>query len=148
MNTPLFLADNRPAKSEVPNCQVVKAGDFLWLSGQTARGDDGKVVGLGDIKAQARQIFINIRGVLSLVGCDLTSIIRLTTYLATSNSDMTSARKYFEVRQEFFGNHRPASTGVHVAGLMLPEMLIEVDAVAYAPNAVVRPDAKILNAGI
>jgi 2-iminobutanoate/2-iminopropanoate deaminase len=144
MSHPVFLAENRPAKSEVPNCQVVKAGDFLYLSGVTARGDDGKVVGIGDIKTQTRQIFANIKGVLALAGCELTDIIKLNTYLATPASDLDAARQYFEVRLEVFGAHRPASTGVNVAGLMLPEMLVEVEAVAYAPHAVVAENAMIL----
>jgi 2-iminobutanoate/2-iminopropanoate deaminase len=138
MNSPLFLRDNRRGSDEVPNCHIVKAGDFLWLSGQVAKDEDGNIVGIGDIGAQSRQIFINIRRLLALVSSDLTSIIRLTTYLTVPPGDIGSTRKYLDVRREFFGDHRPASTGVHVAGLMLPEFLIEVDAVAYAPDAAVR----------
>jgi 2-iminobutanoate/2-iminopropanoate deaminase len=144
MSAPVFLRDNRRWNEETPMCHMVKAGDFLWLTGQIAKDEEGNIVGAGDIQAQARQVFTNMRRVLGLVGCDLTSIIRLTTYLTTPMTDMEFTQKYWEVRREFFGSHRPASTGVQVAGLMLPELLVEVDAVAYAPNAVVSPEAIIL----
>lgn len=118
---------------------MVKAGDFLWLSGQTGTDEEGNLVGVGDIRAQARQVFTNVRRLLGLAGCDLTSVIRLTTYLTTPMTDMVFTQQYWEVRREFFGKHLPASTGVQVAALMLPDMLVEVDVVAYAPNAVVQP---------
>jgi 2-iminobutanoate/2-iminopropanoate deaminase len=145
MNEPLLINEDFRWRDDLPMCSMVKAGDFLWLSGQTARGEDGKLVGPGDIQVQARQIFTNMRRVLGLAGCNLTSIIRLTNYLTTPMNDMEFTRKYWEVRQEFFGGHKPASTGVRVASLMLPDMVIEIDAVAYAPNAVISPKAKILN---
>ncbi len=80
-----------------------------------------------------------MRRVLGLAGCDLTSVIRLTNYLTVSFDDMEQTNKYWDVRREFFGTHRPASTGVKVAALIFPELLIEIDAIAYAPNAVINP---------
>jgi enamine deaminase RidA (YjgF/YER057c/UK114 family) len=145
MNAPLYLADNRHWDEAKPMCHLVKAGDFLWLSGTVAYDEEGNVVGPGDIRAQARQIFTNMQRRLGLVGCDLKSVIRLTTYLTTPMTDMKFTKQYWEVRHEFFGAHRPASTGVQVAALMLPQLLVEVDAVAYAPNAVVGSEARILN---
>jgi 2-iminobutanoate/2-iminopropanoate deaminase len=145
MNSPVFLADNRHWDEAKPMCHLVKAGDFLWLSGIVAYDEEGNVVGPGDIRAQSRQVFTNMQRRLGLVGCDLTSVIRLTTYLTTPMTDMAFTRQHWEVRREFFGEHRPASTGVQVAALMLPDMLVEVDAVAYAPNAVAGPEARILN---
>jgi 2-iminobutanoate/2-iminopropanoate deaminase len=144
MTAPLFLADNRQWDEAKPMCHLVKAGDFLWLSGIVAYDEEGNVVGPGDLRAQARQIFTNMQRRLGLVGCDLTSVIRLTTYLTTPMTDMKFTKRYWEVRHEFFGAHRPASTGVQVAALMLPELLVEVDAVAYAPNAVAGPEARNL----
>ncbi|APH71677.1 RidA family protein [Aquibium oceanicum] len=145
MTAPLFIADERHWDETKPMCHLVKAGDFVWLSGIVAYDEHGKVVGAGDIPAQARQIFTNMQRRLGLVGCDLKSVIRLTTYLTTPMTDMTFTRQYWEVRQEFFGNHRPASTGIQVAALMLPELLVEVDAVAYAPDAVAGPEARLLS---
>lgn len=145
MQDPLFIRDDWRWSDDKPMCYMVKAGDFLWLTGQVALDENGKVVGPGDIRAQTRQVFTNMRRVLGLAGCDLTSVIRLTNYLTTPMTDMVETRKYWEVRREFFGNHRPASTGVRVAALMLPELMIEIDAVAYAPNVVLSPDARLLN---
>lgn len=120
---------------DVPLTQMVRCGDFLWLSGQTAFDARGEIVGRDDLTAQARQIFTNMQQVLGLVGCDLTSVVRLTNYFAVPMRDMSVTREYWKVRQEFFGDHRPASTGMQVAALMTPEMLLEVDAIAYAPVA-------------
>jgi 2-iminobutanoate/2-iminopropanoate deaminase len=145
MQDPLFIRDDWRWSDDKPMCYMVKAGDFLFLTGQVALDEDGKVVGPGDIKAQARQVFTNMRRVLGLAGCDLTSVIRLTNYLTTSMSDMVATRAYWDVRREFFGNHRPASTGVKVAALMLPELLIEIDAIAYAPKIELSPDARLLD---
>lgn len=144
MSKAIFISENRPPRTSVPQSQIAKAGDFLFLSGVSARNDDGEVVGHGDIEAQTRQIFTNIKSILAVVGCDLTDVIRLTSYLATPVSDLDAAHKYIKTRMEFFGDHRPASTGVNVAGLMLPEMLVEVDVIAYAPHAVIGPNAKII----
>jgi 2-iminobutanoate/2-iminopropanoate deaminase len=144
MKDPLFLRAGWHWDDGYPMCHMVKAGDFLWLTGQVAFDEDGRIVGPGDIQAQARQVFTNMRRVLDVVGCDLTSVIRLTSYLTTPMTDMEVTRKYWDVRQEFFGDHRPASTGIRVAGLMLPEMMIEVDAIAYAPNAAVHQDAQVI----
>jgi len=146
MNDPLFFKDDTRWREDSPMCHMVKAGDFLWLSGIAALDENRKVVGAGDIQAQARQVFTIMRRVLSLAGCDLTSVIRLTNYLTVSFGDMEQTNKYWDVRREFFGTHRPASTGVKVAALILPELLIEIDAIAYAPNVVINPSAVILNA--
>ena len=145
VDDPLFIRDDWRWSEDKPMCYMVKAGDFLWLTGQVALDESGNVVGPGDIEAQARQVFTNMRRVLGLAGCDLTSVIRLTNYLTISMTDMTETRKYWNVRREFFGNHRPASTGVKVAALMMPELMIEIDAVAYAPNVTLSPDARLLN---
>ena len=95
---------------------MVKAGDFLWLSGIVSLDENRKVVGAGDIQAQARQVFTIMRRVLGFAGCGLTSVIRLTNYLTVSFDDTEQTSKYFDVRREFFGTHRPASTGVKVRG--------------------------------
>jgi enamine deaminase RidA (YjgF/YER057c/UK114 family) len=121
-----------------PFALLSRSGDYVWLSGQTAHDEAGNLVGVGDFLAQERQVFTNIRNILSRhAGCDLDSIVRLTTYFAIPLNREVS-RQYWEVRREFFGDKPPASTGIQVAGLVTPETLIEIDAIAYAPivNAV------------
>jgi 2-iminobutanoate/2-iminopropanoate deaminase len=143
MNDTLFFKDDIRWREDSPMSHMVKAGDFLWLSGIVSLDEKRKVVGAGDIKAQTRQIFTIMRRVLGLAGCDLTSVIRLTNYLTVSFDDMEQTNRYWEVRREFFGAHRPASTGVKVSALIYPELLIEIDAVAYAPHAVINSSALI-----
>jgi 2-iminobutanoate/2-iminopropanoate deaminase len=143
MNDPLFFKDDIRWRENSPMSHMVKAGDFLWLSGIVSLDENRKVVGPGDIQVQARQIFTIMRRVLGLAGCDLTSVIRLTNYLTSSFDDMEATNKYWDVRREFFGSHRPASTGVKVAALIYPEILIEIDAIAYAPNAMINQSALI-----
>ena len=147
MNHPIFFKDNVRWRDDSPMSHMVKTGDFLWLSGIVALDENRKVVGAGDIKAQTRQVFTIMRRVLGLAGCDLSSVIRLTNYLTVSFDDMEETEKYWNVRREFFGTHRPVSTGVKVAGLIYPELLIEVDAIAYAPNAMIDSTAVIPTAG-
>lgn len=144
MDEPVFCADPIHWDPQKPMCHVVKAGDFVWLSGIVAYDDNRNVVGTNNLQEQARQIFRTMERRLALLGCGLNNVIRLTTYMTTSMTDMTNVRRYWEVRQEFFGDHRPASTGVQVAALMLPEFLVEVEAVAFAPGAVAAKDAYIL----
>jgi 2-iminobutanoate/2-iminopropanoate deaminase len=131
---PFFVRSDREWDQTWPMSQMVKAGDLLLLSGQIAYDERGELVGAGDVVAQARQVFRNLQHVLGRVGCDLTSIVRLTNYFATGEMNMETTLRYWEVRRDFFGDHRPASTGLLVAGLMTPGILLEVDAIAYAPG--------------
>lgn len=118
---------------DAPISSAVRAGDYLWVAGMVPVNDVGEVVGVGDIQAQARQVFANIQHVLNMAGCDLNSVIRLTNYFATP-LDRETAESYWEVRREVFGDHRPASTGLQVVGLTDPKIMLEIDTVAYAPT--------------
>jgi 2-iminobutanoate/2-iminopropanoate deaminase len=123
-----------PMDRDKPFALFARAGDYIWLSGQTAHDDSGRLIGVGDILAQERQIFTNIQNILRRAGCELGAIVKLTTFFAVPLNEELS-RKYWEVRREFFGDTPPASTGIQVAGLVTPETLIEVEAIAYAPIA-------------
>lgn len=106
---------------------VVKAGPTVYVAGQTARGADGKVVGVGDITAQARQVFKNIETALRGAGARFEHVVRVTIYL----TDARFREPFNQVQREFLKDNLPASTLLIVAGLALPEFLVEVDAVAY-----------------
>lgn len=110
-----------------------RGGDYVWLSGQTAHDESGRIVGAGDVAAQARYIFRKVENILTAhADVGLASIVRLTTYFVPPlNTELKV--QYWNVRREFFGNNPPASTGVQVCGLVTPETLIEIDVVAYAP---------------
>jgi enamine deaminase RidA (YjgF/YER057c/UK114 family) len=114
---------------EMPLSQAVRAGNTIYLAGQVSLDRHGKVVGIGDLAAQTRQIFENVRTVLAAAGADLADIVRLTNYF-TVDLTAENTRAYWTVRKEYFGDHRPASTGLQVKGLIYPTLLLEVDVIA------------------
>jgi len=105
---------------------AVRAGDLLFVSGCVSLDAEGSVVGEGDVVGQARQVFANIRLVLAAAGATFADVVKVTTFL----TDIDDRARINPVRQEFFGDARPASTLVEVSALVLPEFLIEVEAVA------------------
>ncbi len=102
------------------------AGRMLFVSGLTARGPDGAIVGEGDIRAQARQVYENLRLILAEAGGSLDDVVRTTTYLRRME-DQPAAH---EAKLEAFGEHPPASTTVQIARLFDDRQLIEVEATA------------------
>jgi len=109
---------------------AVRAGELLFISGCVALDAEGKLVGEGDVVAQARQVFANIRLCLSAAGATFADVVKVTTFL----TDIDDRARINPVRQEFFREARPASTLVEVSALVLPEFLIEVEAVAVLPS--------------
>jgi 2-iminobutanoate/2-iminopropanoate deaminase len=109
---------------------AVRAGELLFVSGCVALDGDGNLVGEGDVVAQARQVFTNIGLCLVAAGASFADVVKVTTFL-TDIRDRTAVNT---VRQEVFGDARPASTLVEVSALVLPEFLIEVEAVAVVPS--------------
>jgi 2-iminobutanoate/2-iminopropanoate deaminase len=103
-----------------------KAGNILWIAGQTPVGDDGKNVGPGDARAQAECVYRRIGLVLRDAGASPTDIVMLRTYV----TDMRFQPLVRDIRAAFLNGHRPASTTVQVVALAQPEWLIEVDAMA------------------
>jgi len=117
---------------------VKRAGDFLFVSGTSARRADNTIAGaeldsLGttqlDIRAQTRAVIENIRDILRTVGAQLKDVIEITAYLVNMN-DFGS---YNEVYGEFFGYDGPARTTVAVYQLPHPHLLVEITARAYKP---------------
>jgi reactive intermediate/imine deaminase len=106
---------------------VVKAGNTVYLSGQIAMDAEGKIVGAGDVTAQATQIFENMKTALAAVGADFTHVVKVTVFATDGRfRDAISA-----VRQQYLGTPDPAaSTFLVVAGLALPELLLEIEAIA------------------
>ena len=107
--------------------QAVKAGNWLYISGQIALDPDGNVVGKGDMRAQSQRVFENIAAILQQAGGTLDNLVRITAYL----TDMSRYQEYNEVRTKFLKGRPPASTTVQVSGLAFEGLLVEVDAVAY-----------------
>ena len=104
---------------------VVRVGNLVYVAGQVARDTSGNVVGAGDFRAQAVQVFENLQRALGAAGCDMQHVVKLTIY-------MTDARyrdPLREINMRFFPTDKPVSTLLVVAALAQPEFLIEIDAV-------------------
>ena len=105
----------------------VTAGRPEFVSGQVALDGAGELVGPGDVAAQARQVFENLRAALGSVGASLQQVVKLTFYLV----DATQMPAVRQVRDQFLDTARPpASTAVEVRRLVRDDLLIEVEAVA------------------
>ncbi len=118
---------------------IKRAGDFLLVSGTSARRADNTIAGaevdpLGatrlDIRHQTRAVIENIRDILRSAGADLQDVVEISTYLVSMN-DFAG---YNEVYGEFFGFDGPARTTVAVHQLPHPHLLIEIKATAYKPQ--------------
>lgn len=104
----------------------LEGGRLVYISGQVARDASGNLVGKGDIRAQARQVFQNLRQVLQAAGGDLKDLMKITTYITTLEHFPAVA----EARSEVFQGELPASTLIVVKSLFHPDFLIEVEGVA------------------
>jgi len=102
------------------------ADNFIFVSGQLPVDESGDLVGDGDVASQARQVFHNIGEVLAQARSSLGEIVQLNLFLL----DISDIPRIANVRRELFGEHRPASTAVQVAGLLLPGAKLEINAVA------------------
>jgi enamine deaminase RidA (YjgF/YER057c/UK114 family) len=119
---PVAVVSDRPTFSP-----AVRVGNTVWLSGMTAIDENRKIVGVGDIAAQARFIYGKIDVVLRSIGGSLHDIVETVDYVTTFDGYENTAA----VRREVFaGGPYPAATGVLVAGLVRAEALIEIKATA------------------
>jgi enamine deaminase RidA (YjgF/YER057c/UK114 family) len=104
----------------------MEGGRLLYISGQVAWDQTGSLVGKGDVRAQARQAFANLRGVLQAAGGDVGSLMKITTYI-TRIEDFPAVA---EARTATFSGELPASTLIVVKSLFHPDFLVEVEGVA------------------
>jgi 2-iminobutanoate/2-iminopropanoate deaminase len=104
----------------------VKVGDTVYLSGIVAFDNEGNVVGEGDVYEQSKYIFKNIEEALASAGASMADIVKITTYL----TDISRYPEFGKARTEAFPNGVPSSTAVTSPALVMPELLVEVEAVA------------------
>jgi 2-iminobutanoate/2-iminopropanoate deaminase len=109
---------------------AVRAGSLLFVSGVVAVGADGNLVGGDDVVAQARQVFENLGRVLAAAGCGFEDVVKVTIFL----TDVADRPRINPLRQEVFGQTRPASTLVEVPRLAVPGAKVEIEAVALVPS--------------
>lgn len=124
---------NPPTLSSPPgytHVVEVTGGQTVYISGQIAFDRSSTVVGRGDFRAQAEQVFENLKAALTAVGADFTHVIKITIFLI----DMTHLPLLREVRDRYINlEHPPASTAVEVRRLAHPDLLLEIEAVASLP---------------
>jgi reactive intermediate/imine deaminase len=110
--------------------EVTGPNRTIYISGQIAFDKDGKVVGApGDMKAQAEQVFKNLEAALTAAGAKFSDVVKMNSYI----TDMSKIQAVRDVRARYFKDVSPASTFVQVAGLVRPELMLEVEVVAVVP---------------
>jgi reactive intermediate/imine deaminase len=108
--------------------QGFRVGDLVIVSGQAAIDEHGAIVGEGDFDAQAEQVFRNLARVLEAGGSSLDRVVKVTIYL----TDMGNFPQIVALREKWFTKPYPADTIVEVTSLALPELEIEIEAIAVA----------------
>ena len=144
------ISTNTPWEPIVGYSRLVRAGDIVAVSGTTATDERGLIVGAGQMYVQARQALLNIRAALERAGLAMHHVIRTRMFV----TDMARFEEVARAHKEFFADSPPASTIVEVRRLAHPDMMIEIEADAYAgtansqpaspkPQAAVKPKAAV-----
>ena len=120
------ISSGSPYEPKIGFSRAVRAGDTIFVSGTVAWGEDGRLVGEGDVYAQAKQAISNIEKALIEAGASLNDVVLTRIYV----TDISRIDEVARAHGEAFGEIRPASSMIEVSALAEPQMLVEIEAIA------------------